>query len=716
MKKKIAILGGGLGSMTTATLLSEPEYQDQFDITVYQMGWRLGGKGASGRNLEKQNRIEEHGLHLWFGFYDNAFELIKRCYAENNRPLGSPLSTWNEAFKPCSFFVLQEHINDEWIKWALPFPQNDLEPGMGSEELSIYDYASEMARFALNSYETYQVQKNISKEDSPFENLENLHSDELELPTLVRKLIRKEVGLSLHALLKKTDDLFYGKKKLSTIKSKRLILLLEFFLKYYGPLIDKKVENNDLLRRLWIGIDLALTCLLGFLRDGVFKDGLKVINKYDYKEWLKRNGASPLTVNSAPVNAIYSAFFSANNTFEAGTAINISLKLVLKYRGAFYYRMQAGMGDTIFTPMYEVLKKRGVKFEFFHKVQNVVMSEDQQSIDSVEGAIQATLKNTDEEYQPLVDVKGLPCWPSMPLYDQLVQGDELKTEKINLESAWTPWKNVGSFSLKKGIDYDHIVLGIAIDALKPICADIITAKPSWQQMMDKMIAVPTQALQLWFKPDVAGLGWAFWQKELAFLSTYTDDPMNTWADMSDLIIRESWPDDHFPNQIAYYCNEYLQKNFPELPPPSDHGYPAEQLALMRERVLKALKESLPAIFPNAVDEQGEFRWDLLVDPENGVGEERLNSQYLRVNMDPTEHYVLSAKGSAEYRLKADESGFRNMTLTGDWIDNEADNGVMNGGYVEGTVLSGIKSSEAVIASLLWDAAKIGKRTTKTKEV
>jgi len=30
--------------------------------------------------------------------------------------------------------------------------------------------------------------------------------------------------------------------------------------------------------------------------------------------------------------------------------------------------MQAGMGDTIFGPMYEVMKKRGVKFKFFHQV------------------------------------------------------------------------------------------------------------------------------------------------------------------------------------------------------------------------------------------------------------------------------------------------------------------------------------------------------------
>src|SRR5205823_3375511 len=84
-KRKIAILGGGMGAMTAAFELTDrPGWQNHYDITVYQMGWRLGGKCASGRNLDPQlgKRIEEHGVHVWFGFYDNAFRMIKKCYAE----------------------------------------------------------------------------------------------------------------------------------------------------------------------------------------------------------------------------------------------------------------------------------------------------------------------------------------------------------------------------------------------------------------------------------------------------------------------------------------------------------------------------------------------------------------------------------------------------------------------------------------------------------
>src|SRR6185369_4332575 len=93
-RPRAAVLGGGLGSLTTAFELSSRGY----DVTVYQMGWRLGGQGASGRNLNTYGRIEEHGLHIWFGFYHNAFRMMGQVYEELRRPPDHPLSTVERAF------------------------------------------------------------------------------------------------------------------------------------------------------------------------------------------------------------------------------------------------------------------------------------------------------------------------------------------------------------------------------------------------------------------------------------------------------------------------------------------------------------------------------------------------------------------------------------------------------------------------------------------
>src|SRR5215831_4582868 len=95
-KQKIVILGGGAGALAAAFGLTEaPDWQQRYDITVYQLGWRLGGKGASGRNQDRNQRIEEHGLHVWGGFYENAFRVMRACYTEMNRPPTAPLATWD---------------------------------------------------------------------------------------------------------------------------------------------------------------------------------------------------------------------------------------------------------------------------------------------------------------------------------------------------------------------------------------------------------------------------------------------------------------------------------------------------------------------------------------------------------------------------------------------------------------------------------------------
>ena len=79
---KVAIIGSGCAAMSAAFELTRPEHKGKYQVTVYQLGWRLGGKGASGRNREKNDRIEEHGLHIWMGFYENGFSAMRGAYTD----------------------------------------------------------------------------------------------------------------------------------------------------------------------------------------------------------------------------------------------------------------------------------------------------------------------------------------------------------------------------------------------------------------------------------------------------------------------------------------------------------------------------------------------------------------------------------------------------------------------------------------------------------
>ena len=79
-KQRIAILGGGLAGLATAfELTATPARRAKYDVTVHQVGWRLGGKCASSRG--PHGRIEEHGLHVLLGAYENAFHVMRRVYA-----------------------------------------------------------------------------------------------------------------------------------------------------------------------------------------------------------------------------------------------------------------------------------------------------------------------------------------------------------------------------------------------------------------------------------------------------------------------------------------------------------------------------------------------------------------------------------------------------------------------------------------------------------
>jgi uncharacterized protein with NAD-binding domain and iron-sulfur cluster len=98
LKRKIAIVGGGMAGLAAAFDLTRTEaLRNKFDVTIYQMGWRLGGKAASSR--DRHGRIVEHGLHVWFGCYENAFELVKAAYAAWDPLPGQAIKDPKHAFQ-----------------------------------------------------------------------------------------------------------------------------------------------------------------------------------------------------------------------------------------------------------------------------------------------------------------------------------------------------------------------------------------------------------------------------------------------------------------------------------------------------------------------------------------------------------------------------------------------------------------------------------------
>jgi uncharacterized protein with NAD-binding domain and iron-sulfur cluster len=705
-KTKIAILGGGVGAMTAAfALTDQPGWQDKYEITVYQLGWRLGGKGASGRNHERAERIEEHGLHIWFGFYENAFRVMRKAYqlcADLGLTPGSPFTTWRDAFKEHSLLTAMEQVNGEWKPWDFRYYTNDELPGEGGVFLEPWDYVKILLKWLLRRHHD-ATHPTVAKSSGSTPDL--VHS----LAGWV-KVVRTDIGVAVETVLAASvtvtealDMLLYRAHLLAqtlpddpqahqAVHHQAILRLLEVYKERFFASVKDVLDKDDELRHHWILLDLTVAMVRGIISDGVLYRGFDCIDRYDAMQWLKHHGCQ--NADSCLVRGMYDLVFAYEKgditrpNFAAGTALRATLRILFTYKGAILWKMQAGMGDTIFTPLYKVLEQRGVKFQFFHCVRNLGLSADQRSIDTIDIDIQATLKPEVIQkggYQPLVNVKGLLCWPNRPDYDQLVEGPQLKQDGTDLESAWCP-KSVGKRTLKRGQEFDQVVLGISIGAFPHICPALIGASTAWRNMVAQVQTVQTQAFQMWLNRDAAGLGWV--AKEPAVVGAYVE-PLDTWADMSQVLDKECWTAADNVKNISYFCG-VLQEDI--IPPFTDCKFPAEQAERVKKQALEFLQKNARPLWPKATDPANPsgLDWNVLVDPAAKQGAARFDTQFWRANIDPTERYALSLTGTTKYRLRADQSGFSNLVLAGDWTYNG-----INLGCVEAAAISGLQASRAL---------------------
>jgi uncharacterized protein with NAD-binding domain and iron-sulfur cluster len=690
--RKIAILGGGISSLSAAfDLTSEPDWKNKYEITVYQMGWRLGGKGASSRNPTCNNRIEEHGLHIWIGFYENAFAMMRKCYEERGSQ-GGTFPSWTDAFKPHNFLVLEEHIGDKWMHWPINVPTNDSLPGDGQELPTIWDYVVMALQWIRDWLEPHQIVSNQQMERAEVTKTsvdamnEELSAKERSNPRIGLKLIRSAE--------RRARRMPRNSRKHEPQDRETLFSLIRDFSNLISGSIPHDIDTNPDVRRTWVTIDLFAAAIRGVLKDDVLDRGLDQLDGMDFRMWLRKHGAADITINSALIRAAYDLAFSFENgdpdkmNLAAGVAMRAMFRMVFTYKGAIVWKMQAGMGETVFTPLYHVLKARGVKFQFFHCVESLQPSADQTEIERIAIWRQADCKNA--EYRPLVRVNDLDCWHYGPDFDQLKEGEELKANSINLESHWTPWDGGEHFTLVKGQDFDTIILGIPIEGLKQICARIIENSPKWQSMTRKVKTIQTQGFQLWLDKDLAQCGWNL---KSPILGAYVE-PLDTWADMSHLLAVENWPEGSRPSQVAYFCGVMLTAD--DLAPRGDLDFPKIAADRCKAKAIDFLNQDSAYLWPKTSESGAldNFEWSSLASSSGGAGVNRFDSQYWRANIDPSERYVLALAGTTECRLRTNESGFLNLFLAGDWIRN----GFNSPGCIESAVISGRQAARAVSGS------------------
>ncbi|MBL0172177.1 MAG: NAD(P)-binding protein [Gemmatimonadaceae bacterium] len=370
-KMRVAILGGGVGAISAAFALTSPDnpaHQDH-EVTIYQMGWRLGGKGASGRNARFHQRIEEHGLHIWMGWYHNAFRLIRECYRELGRDAGQPLASWQEAFKPQSLATLMDRHKTLWKRWDICFPRTPDVPGGR--------YASMYGQLRMLHGWTRAARAMLRADPERGRTFLATVFGVRSLPGVLRTGL-PDVLLFLRAIS--------ADQRQSAARCRRVRRLADALRgRVHAVMRAGEFDDHDTLRRLTAMLGMLLTVTVGLIDEGV-GTGERTFNALDeleLREFLRTHGCEPATLDCAFLRAYYNLALAyrhgdwtdpANENAAAGVAINIMLRGCFQYRGAFMWEMQSGMGDTIFAPYYDVLVQRGVQFKFFHQVRELELS------------------------------------------------------------------------------------------------------------------------------------------------------------------------------------------------------------------------------------------------------------------------------------------------------------------------------------------------------
>lgn len=684
--EKIAILGGGMASLTAAfELTSKPNWQEHFDITVYQMGWRLGGKGASGRNPHQHDRIEEHGLHVWLGFYQEAFRILRACYGENARPAHLPLSRWQDAFISCDRLAGVEYIGGQRLPWHVDFP---LAPGLpGDPEATTKPHMWRVVR------KVYTFMKALDSEGyNILATTENHRSGRFRALREGLDRLKMKAQLGGVAVLEFLPLLMrrLGKKKSagSGFSSKAVHWLLDSCRREAWEKVADSIETDTMARRSWIMLDLFIATVKGLHGEAIgdFED-MSSLDRYDFREFLAKYGASEYTLQSPVVCGFYNLGFAylegkkSQPSLAAGVILRFSLQMFFNYRGAMFWKMTAGMGDVVFAPLYEVLKKRGVTFKFFHRVTSLQLNNNQTQIQSIHIDEQIALKHG--TYDPFITVKDMPCWPSFPRYEQLVDGDKLQASGIDMESDWNSWPRHAAHRLEKGRDFDRVILGIALGALPPITASLMNANQRFKTMVEKLPTVATCAAQLWLHPNLEALGW----DPRSSLFDGEGESMNTWSDMTHLLKVESWEGQKV-GHLAYFCGVLEDLEAPR--DAEDDDFP-RRMAQHAHAAANQLLDSLGHLWPGGAQAvtSGALDRSLLIGEQ-----ESLASQFYKANCHLSDRYILAAKGTTQFRLKPDESGFANLILTGDWTENG-----LNYGCIEAATRSGVLAAKAIIQSL-----------------
>ena len=689
----MAIVGGGCAGLSAAWQLAK---QPNYEIHLYEGSWRLGGKGASVR--AEDGRILEHGLHLWLGCYENAFRMMRECYAQVERRSWGPDAREADGrlMHGCmdDAFLAEPHVGvaiprpTGWTAWSGLFPPENGLPGEpldpGSNPFTLASYLLR----CLNLLKTL-MHSVIARpsQDAPGYLRPDQRSradDELEFnlvldaaqsaPMVIERMaqiLRTGTLTGAAVILQAVTIIEIALQQLNFVRqvNDTILNLMEAIASQTRKLLKDVVAVDQDVRTKTEIIDLVLTIAVGLFRDRVLLDerGLDAINQFDYREWLLLHGATRSCVESPFLKGIYDFVFAYRGgqkdrpDLAAGVALRGALRMFLTYRGSMFWHLRSGMGDTVFAPLYRVLqtgtrvdaegnetKVSSVQFHLCHTLTSVEFSAKggTQTVASLVFALPGDRALIDAASTRALDRHGR--WPDFN------------------QSRFAGGGTSPPVEIHCGEDFDVVVLAIGVDDFRSIVLGRASTRGStvlrrWQKMCKHITTVGTRSAQVWLYKDLESLGWYRGPGVITALDTTYD----TWADMTHTLPSEDFP--HRVRSVGYFCG-----TIPDREIASAQAQP-EVLEKEAESDLRTLLECFNVCGV----------WPMLAEGD-------VAAAHISVNFKGSERYTQSRPGSLEYRISPLDRTVENLSIAGDWTACGLD-----AGCVEAATMSGMIAAYAL---------------------
>ncbi|NOY90620.1 MAG: NAD(P)-binding protein [Deltaproteobacteria bacterium] len=603
-KTKVLIAGGGMGALATAYYLTDTEARrDKYDVRILAMGNILGGKGANWRNASRAERIEEHGIHVIFGFYHNFLRMFREVYAEANRPETLDPSTFDEAFSPRWDVVFNDGENSFEVK----FPRTPDTFGAGPTSVS-------------------------------------------DMLDMLKSLIADHAG---HQILDMLEGVIF-------------------------PSLGNPVAAEMFA--------FTLTLIKGIAEDHILRGkSWDELDALDFRDWMEshRIPGMPEIRDSAIMQVPYDGVFAykgpdqSDPKLSAGVAARGLLKLVTDYEKAVFYDMEVGMGEAVFAPLYEVLKARGVKVEFFAKVKTVELSAGR--VEKVTYGRQAVVTAGPYEYDPFRQVGTVRVWRRDPDLTQLtppvpIAGLDPFADDVNAQVGADIELNVGS-------DFDWVVCALPA----PVTARVLRG-----HLADPTLAniqhIPTVAtfnLETWLNDTLPLLGWPWGSVVVGGFR----QPLNSLQENGRLLNVEAWSGPGAPKALIYASGPFgagwsTDSFDPASRALAEAAVQTEARKWVRDeywRVLPAAETGTPPVFDESVLHHPWTPGDPMAD------------QYVHESIDQWSRYLLMEPGTLKFRPTPTPLTLSNLRLAGDWTKNGFDIPSM-----EGTVTSALLAAQSIL--------------------